>query len=167
MTCDEISLHRSSSFSAALSAASWTRASTISYSSCVIDDTSSLPAGSSPSISICALVIATSRSLVPDKAEAELFAPCCAPDPPACCLRGGSIEGTQDCSSFHTTLAQFPSDTRLQTASFLQNGLKCLKCDACYEWRGLRQEHHAPAWCSRSAGARVHAMRERVELTRA
>ena len=40
-----------------------------------------------------------------------------------------------------------------------------------YEWARAEpeasEEHHAPAWYSRSAGATVHAMRERVELTRA
>ena len=29
-----------------------------------------------------------------------------------------------------------------------------------YEWRGLRPEHHAPAWCPQSAGATAHARRE-------
>ena len=36
-----------------------------------------------------------------------------------------------------------------------------------YEWRGLRPEHHAPAWCPPSASATAHAKAERVELTRA
>ena len=29
-----------------------------------------------------------------------------------------------------------------------------------YEWRGLRPEHHTPAWCPQSAGATAHARRE-------